>query len=241
MGSILKCKIEIRKETNASLTKGLGQYTYSTIYIYNIIHKIYGTSEAETSRVWQLEEMLARRLKPNICIPTGNYKAISQTGFHTLIGNTSSHPQRTPCTQPDLFLSQTFSLVILTNDRIWWVNYFYMVTDLSKSLILHSKRSGSICLEYFLLRASSLPGAARRAVLALKKVMRLYAQDLWPPTRPLQKCMLRIVYERHSLTSELFGWFVVTYELWVSWPHARSWLWGNKNTPCLAQRWVHTP
>ena len=44
-----------------------------------------------------------------------------------------------------------------------------MVTDLSKSLILQSKRSGSICLEYFLLRASSLPGAARAAVLALKK------------------------------------------------------------------------
>ena len=102
-------------------------------------------------------------------IPTGNYKAILQTGFHTLIGNTSSHPQRTPCTQPDLFLSQTLSLVIFTNDRIWWVNYFYMVTDLSKSLILQSKRSGSICLEYFLLRASSLPGAARAAVLALKK------------------------------------------------------------------------
>ena len=147
-------------------------------------------------------------------IPTGNYKAILQTGFHTLIGNTSSHPQRTPCTQPDLFLSQTLSLVIFTNDRIWWVNYFYMVTDLSKSLILQSKRSGSICLEYFLLRASSLPGAARAAVLELKKkVMRLYAQDLWPPTRPLQKCILRTVYERHSLTAE-FLWMICS-DLWA--------------------------
>lgn len=159
--------------------------------------------------------MLARGFKPNSYIPTGNYKAISQTGFHTLIGNTSSHPQRTPCTQPDLFLSQTFSLVILTNDRIWWVNYFYMVTDLSKSLILQSKRSWSICLEYFLLRASSLPGAARAAVLALKKKgMRLYAQDLWPPTRPLQKCILRLesMNGTHSLLN-FCGWFVVTYEI----------------------------
>lgn len=41
MGSILKCKIEIRKETNASLTKGLGQY------IYNIIHKIYGVHQKQ--------------------------------------------------------------------------------------------------------------------------------------------------------------------------------------------------
>ena len=32
MGSILKCKIEIRKETNASLPKRLGQYIYSTIF-----------------------------------------------------------------------------------------------------------------------------------------------------------------------------------------------------------------
>jgi len=159
-------------------------------------------------------------------IPTGNYKAILQTGFHTLIGNTSSHPQRTPCTQPDLFLSQTLNLVIFTNDRIWWVNYFYMVTDLSKSLILQSKRSGSICLEYFLLRASSLPGAARAAVLALKK------KKWWgfmPKIFGHQHALFRNAYWEqsmngtHSLLS-FCGWFVVTCELWVGWPHARSWL-----------------
>lgn len=157
--------------------------------------------------------MLARGFKPNSYIHTGNYKAISQTGFHTLIGNTSSHPQRTPYTQPDLFLSQTFSLLILTNDRIWWVNYFYMVTDLSKSLILQSKRSGSICLEYFLLKASSLPGAARAAVLALKKSDEALCPRSLTTNMPSSEMHTEIrVYERHSLTSE-FLW-VICSDLW---------------------------
>lgn len=208
MGSILKCKIEIRKETNASLTKGLGQYTYSTIYIYNIIHKIYGTSEAETSRVWQLEEMLARRLKPK--------HLYTHRKLQSHFTNRFSHSDRKyQLPSPEDTVHPTW-LISKPNfqscNTYKWQDLvgklFYMVTDLGKSLILHSKRSGSICLEYFLLRASSLPGAARRAVLALKRKW----WGFMPRIFDHQHALFRNACTKNSLwtalrTSEFFEWF----------------------------------